>query len=73
MGSRNDYGCLIFDEAVVLRVAIVTAGPGFTFLLYKFSQVNDAFRLRREFTWVFITTILSVGERTEVHPVVGCQ
>lgn len=64
MESSNDYGCALFDETVMLGVIMLTAAPGFGFLLYKLSQVNDTFKLRREFTWVFNTTVVIIRERT---------
>lgn len=67
MGSRNNYGCAFFDETVLLGVVLLIAGPGFLFLLYRFSQVNDAFRLRPEFIWVFSVKCSVTGERTDLN------
>lgn len=57
MEIRNDYGCAFFDETVVLGVSLSIAAPGFGFLVYKLLQVNDAFKLRREFTRVLLAVV----------------
>lgn len=63
MESRNDYGCAFFGETVIVGVALSTSAPGVGFLIYKLSQVNDAFKLRREFIWVFMVLVPLISER----------
>jgi len=36
-------------------------GPGFVFLLFKLSQVDDAFKVRRENIWMFCGTFVFIG------------
>ncbi|CAB1100119.1 unnamed protein product [Ectocarpus sp. CCAP 1310/34] len=50
---RHDYGCAFFEETIVIGTMALLNAPGFTFLLFKLSQVQDVYKLRREFTWVF--------------------
>ncbi|CAB1110920.1 unnamed protein product [Ectocarpus sp. CCAP 1310/34] len=59
---RHDYGCAFFEETIVLGTMMLLNAPGFVFLLYKLSQVQDVFKLRREFTWVFnvVSSVTSV-------------
>lgn len=63
MGSRNDYGCAFFEETIALGMMTLLNAPGFMFLLYKLSQVQDVFKLRREFTWVFNVISSLTSER----------
>ena len=67
MGSSDNYGCAFFDETLMLGVVMFTAGPGNMFLIYLFSQVNDAFKLRVEFIWIYAVISLATGEMTELH------
>ncbi|CAM9979077.1 unnamed protein product, partial [Ectocarpus sp. 4 AP-2014] len=53
---RDDYGCAFFEETTALGTMTLLNAPGFMFLIYKLSQVQDVFKLRREFTWVFNVT-----------------
>jgi len=62
--GSNDYGCAFFEEVVVNGVVTLLSAPSFSFLLYKLSQVNDAFKLRREITWVFNVTFFLTRETT---------
>lgn len=62
---RNDHGCAFFEETTVLGVALSISAPGFGFLVYKISQVNDAFKLRREFTRIFLVVFPLTCERTQ--------
>lgn len=64
MWGSNEYGCAFFEEVVVNGIVTLVSAPSFTFLLYKLSQVNDAFKLRREITWVFNVTFFLTRERT---------
>lgn len=68
--GRNDHGCAFFEETTVLGVALSISAPGFGFLVYKLSQVNDAFKLRREFTWILLVVLPLTCERTHVAFVV---
>lgn len=70
MESSNDFGCVFFDETVLLGGIMLTAAPAFSFLLYKFLQVKDAFKLQREFIWLFIGTWTLIRERTRFFRVV---
>ncbi|CAN0450348.1 unnamed protein product, partial [Ectocarpus sp. 12 AP-2014] len=60
MESRSNYGCAFFEETVVLGVVIVTMSPGYVFLIYKLSTVDDAFKLRREFAGTFIGFFVAI-------------
>lgn len=62
--SRNDYGCAFFGETLMLGVATLIACPGCMFLVYKLSQVDDAFKLRLEMIWMATVDALAAGERT---------
>lgn len=64
MENSNDYGCVFFDETVIVGVIMSTAAPVFSFLLYKLLRVKDAFKLQREFIWVFIGTWTLIREKT---------
>ena len=65
MRSSNEYGCSFFEEVVVGGVAASALAPGSAFLLYKLSQVDDAFKLRRELAWTFGGGTILASKRTE--------
>ena len=62
--SSNEYGCSFFEEVVVNGITTSAGFPGFIFLLYKLSQVDDAFKIRRELTCTSAGSMSSICKRT---------
>ena len=67
MGSSNVFGCEFLENTTCLLGMLLVLGPGFAFLVFKLTQVDDAFKLQREFMWMLLGTVLFAGEITRVR------